>query len=218
MIDQIRWAGHGSFTIQGPPLIYINPWRVLRTAFLADVILISHDHYEHFSAGDVQKLRGPQTIILTNEKVAAEIDGAQVLRPYHSITVDRARITAIPAYSPDGVVHPQADGGLGFLVSVNFYDIYYAGDTGETPEMMRVQPDIAMLPIDDNGTLSVEQAADIVKRMRPRYVYPMNWGTPDITNSASRKDAIAFRDLVADRAEVVLPPDVEEPTKRLLFE
>lgn len=214
MIDQVRWTGHGSFIIQGSPLIYINPVRVLRTAFLADVILISHEHYEHFSLADIQKLRGPDTRIITNEKIAPEIDGAEILRPYHSITVDRARITGIPAYSTTDYRHPIEQGGLGFLISLNFYDIYYAGDTQETPEMMRLQPDIAILPIDGVGTLTVEEAADVARRMRPRYAMPSNWGAPDIATSAPRRDALRFRDVLAGRVEVVLPPEAEEPTKR----
>lgn len=205
MIDNIQWIGHGGFIIQGPPLIYINPWRVALSAFLADVILIGHDHYEHFSLADIEKLRGRNTLILTNEAVAQQIEGAQVLRPWHSHTFDRARITGIPAYSPGGILHPPEAGGLGFLISLNFHDIYYAGDTGETPDMLRLQPDIAILPIDGNDTLTPEQAAEVVRRMRPRYAIPSNWGALSIPSSATLKDAHEFRRLVGGRAEVVIP-------------
>ncbi len=211
MIEQIQWLGHGSFVIQGPPLIYINPWRLGRTAFVADAILIGHDHYEHFSQVDIERLRGPQTIVLANETVAEQVEGASVIRPYHSVTIDRARITAIPAYSVGGDLrHAPSDGGLGFVISLNFYDIYYAGDTHETPEMMRLQPDIAILPIDGNDTLTVEQAADVVRRMRPRYVIPMNWGADGISTSATTRDALRFKQLVAGRVEVILPSDIQE--------
>jgi len=213
MIEQIQWLGHGSFVIQGPPLIYINPWRLRRTTFLADAILIGHDHYEHFSQVDIERLRSPQTLVLANETVAAQLEGATVIRPYHSVTVDRARITAIPAYSRDeNSLHPQSNGGLGFVISLNFYDIYYAGDTQETPEMMRLQPDIVILPIDGHSTLDVEQAADVVRRMRPRYAIPMNWGSDGINTSAAVRDALRFKQLVAGRAEVVLPGDIQEGT------
>lgn len=202
MIENIQWHGHGSFMIQGPPLIYINPWRLTRTTFLADAILISHDHFEHFSVADVQKLRGPETLILTNERVAAQLEGATVLHPWQSITVDRARITAIPAYSLTDPRHARAHGGLGFLISLNFYDIYYAGDTEHIPEMDILHPDIALLPIDGDGTLTVADAVEVVRQMRPRYVMPYNWG--EGVAGAALHDAQAFKTGVGERSEVVI--------------
>jgi L-ascorbate metabolism protein UlaG (beta-lactamase superfamily) len=203
MLDRIQWLGHGSFRIEGPPLIYINPWRVTRTAFHADAILIGHDHYEHFSPADIDKLRGPETQIITNEKVAGMVEGATVLRTWHSLTIDRARITAVPAYSPEDYRHAEKEGGLGFIISLNFYDIYYAGDTKIISEMDRIQPDIAILPIDNNGTMSVEEAAELVKKMRPRYVIPSNWGAEG--ESAPPQAAQTFKELVGERVEVVIP-------------
>lgn len=203
MIDSIQWLGHGSFLIQSQPIIYINPWRVVRTAFHADVILIGHDHYDHCSVADVDKLRGPETKIIGNERVAASIPDTIVLRPWQSINIDRARITAVPAYSPDDLQHPLSDGGLGFVISLNFYDIYYAGDTGLIPEMQRLHPDIAILPIDNEGTLSIETAVEAVSILRPRYVLPCNWGPTG--PGASELDAREFKNRVGGRAEVILP-------------
>lgn len=204
MLDQIQWLGHGSFIIQGPPLIYINPWRVTRKAFHADVILVGHDHYDHCSLADIEKLRGPATKIIGNEAVAREIEGCTILRPWQSVTVDRARINAVPAYSPQDSRHPLSAGGLGFVISLNLYDIYYAGDTQAIPEMARLCPDIAILPIDGNGTLTVNDAVQVVKQMHPRWVIPCNWGAPN--EGAARTDAYAFQKAVGDAAEVVILP------------
>jgi L-ascorbate metabolism protein UlaG (beta-lactamase superfamily) len=203
MIEQIQWLGHGSFFIQGPPLIYINPSRVTRNTFLADVILVGHHHDEHFSMADISKLRGPQTRVLTNEYLAKEIEGSTVIRPWQSIMIDRAGIKAIPAYSSHGWQHPQSDGGLGFIISVNYYDIYYAGDTQIIPEMSTIHPDIAILPINGNGTLTVQEAAEVVKQMRPRWVIPCNWGP------GTQADARLFKQEVGGRAEVILPAIME---------
>ncbi len=203
MIDQIKWLGHGSFFIQGPPLIYINPSLVARNTFLADVILVGHHHDEHFSLASIDKLRGAQTQIFTNEYLAKEIEGSTVLRPWQSVMVERAGIKAIPAYSPNGWQHPQSNGGLGFIISVNYYDIYYAGDTQIIPEMASIRPDIAILPIDGNGTLTVQEAVEVVKQMRPRWVIPCNWGP------GTQADARLFKKEVSGRAEVVLPPLME---------
>lgn len=204
MLERIQWLGHGSFVIQGPPIIYINPWRVARNTFFADVILVSHDHYDHYSPADVNKLRGPQTRVVSNEHVAAEIERCDILRPWQSLSVDRASIKAVPAYSPNDLAHPQSSGGLGFVVSLNFYDIYYAGDTQTIPEMDRIHPDIAILPIDGHGTLTVEEAVEVVKKMRPRWVIPSNWGPG--TEGASTVDAQNFKQEAGKYAEVVILP------------
>jgi L-ascorbate metabolism protein UlaG (beta-lactamase superfamily) len=200
MLNRIQWLGHGSFFIQGPPLIYINPWRVTRHTFHADVILVGHDHYDHCSLADITKLRGSETIVIGNEKVAREIEGCRVLRPWQAMTIDRAAIKAVPAYSPNSWLHPVEDGGLGFIISVNYFDIYYAGDTQSTPEMSRIHPDIAILPIDGNGTLTPSEAAEVVKAMRPRWVMPSNWN-PGLERLVSQ-----FKTEVSGRAEVIIPP------------
>jgi len=204
MIERIQWLGHGGFVIQGPPFIYINPWRVVRNVFHADVILVGHDHYNHCSLADINKLRGPNTQVIGSERVAGEIENCTILRPWQSLTVDRASIKAIPAYSPNDVRHAASAGGVGFLISLDLYDIYYAGDTQDIPEMNLIHPDIAILPIDGQGTLTVAEAVRVVRRMHPRWVIPSNWGIEG--EGATRADAMAFKQAVGEAAEVVILP------------
>jgi len=152
---------------------------------------------------DIERLTAAETQIVTNERVAGEFETATVLRPWHSLTIGRTSIKAVPAYSPTSLHHPREDGGLGFVISSNFYDIYYAGDTQLIPEMDTLHPDIAILPIDNNGTMSVTEAVAAVERMRPRWVIPANWGKQ--AGGATPLDVVRFRNAVGDRAEVVVP-------------
>ncbi len=201
MIDQIQWLGHGSFAILGEPLIYINPRRVTRIARSADAILVGHEHYEYCSVADIERLRGPNTQVIASRRAAAHIDNCTVLRPWQSISVGRACIKGIPAYDPR--FGSPDDGGLGFVISVNYFDIYYAGHTGMVPEMDALHPDIAILPIDGSGTLTVSDAARVVAQMRPKWVIPCNWGFG--TSGTNRVDAQLFEREVGDRSQVVLP-------------
>lgn len=203
MIENIKWLGHGSFMIQGPPFIFIDPWRVVRTAFHADIILISHDHYDHCSTADVKKLRGPDTHIISNKHVAKQVPSTTILRPWQSISIDRVSIKAIPAYSPDGTQHPKSDDGLGFVISMNYYDIYYAGDTKIIPEMARIKPDIAILPIDNKDTMSVKEAVKAIDILKPRWVIPCNW--TEQSEGTSLVDVNEFKSLIKDKAEVIIP-------------
>ena len=202
MLDRIQWLGHGSFRIQGPPLIYLAPWRVTGGPFFADAILVGHDHYYHCSPGDIVKLRGPHTVVVANSQAAAFLgEGAQVLRPWQSINVEEANIQAVPAYTPYRREHSFEAGGLGFVISVDHFDIYYAGDTGVIPEMDRIRADIVMLPISGRDTMTPLEAAEVVNRMRPYYAIPYGWG---LQLGGSKGDALAFRNAVDPNIEVVL--------------
>lgn len=178
MIDQIHWLGHASFRIEGPPLIYVNPWRVARTAFLADVILLSNDQYDHCSPADVEKLRGPNTVVVGNAH-AANVIGSDVvvLRPWQSLNIGTARITAVPAYTYTNH-HPVSKGELGFVISIGYYDIYYAGCTEFVPELSRVQADIAILPLAaGEGTMSMDNLTALARSVNPSWVIPSHWGS-----------------------------------------
>lgn len=174
LIDRIEWLGHASFRITGTPTIYIDPWRITRPDQPADLILLSHDHYDHCSPADVAKLRGEGTIVVGNAMAASVIEGVTVLRPWQSITVGRASIRTVPAYNAH---HPKEFEALGFVISLNFHDLYFAGDTDLIPEMDMIRADIAILPIGGRQTMNGSQAAQAAGRIRSRYVIPSHWGT-----------------------------------------
>ncbi|MDE2854306.1 MAG: MBL fold metallo-hydrolase [Chloroflexota bacterium] len=204
MIDRIRWQGRGSFAIDGDPFIQIAPWRVVKHESPPDVILIGHEHYDHCSPADVEKIRAERTVIIGNDSVARVIDGAVVLREWQSISVDRANIKAIPAYSPSDPRHPPEAGGLGFLISLDYFDIYYVGDSELIPAMTHLRPDIVLLPIDGYGRLSVDQALKLVDMLQPRWAIPYNWGGAG--EEATQLDAQSFQRRVTGATEALLLP------------
>lgn len=206
VIDNIHWLGHGSFRIDAEYCIYIDPWRVVRTDKHADIILISHEHYDHCSVADIQKLRNADSVIIGNDLVAEQVPGTQIIRAWQSMTIGRVSIKAIPAYAPNGLQHPLSAGGLGFVISADYYDIYYAGDTRRIPEMHRIRPDIAILPIDGRDTMTVDEAVAATEVLAPRWVIPCNWGTRG--EGATRVDAHDFKSKVDGRTQVVVPAKV----------
>ena len=204
MIDRIQWLGHGSFAIEGSPFIQIAPWRVVKRDSPPDVILIGHDHYDHCSPADIAKIRGEKTVVIGNEGVAKIIQGTTVLRAWHSISVNRASVKAVPAYSPNDPRHPAAAGGLGFVISLDYFDIYYVGDSQIVPDMERVQPDIVLLPIDGYGRLTVDEALRLVDMLKPRWAIPYNWG--GASEEATQLDAQRFQSRVRGATEALLLP------------
>lgn len=182
--------------------MYVDPWRITREdVAIPDAILITHDHFDHCSPADVAKLRGPNTVILTNQLAADHLEGAKVLRPWQGYTVGRALIKTLPAYNAK---HPPNQEGLGFVVSVDRYDIYFAGDTGLTPEMSKVHADIAVLPIGGSHTMTVEEAVQAVRVIRPKWVIPSHYG-PGGGEGGTLLDLKAFIAAVGDLAIVVVP-------------
>lgn len=204
MIERIQWQGHGSFAIEGSPFIQIAPWRVVKRESPPDVILIGHDHYDHCSPADVEKIRGENTVIIGNESVSRVIDGAIALREWHSISLGRASIKAIPAYSPGDPRHPPEAGGLGFVISLDYFDIYYVGDSQIVPGMERLRPDILLLPIDGYGRLSTTEALRLVDALQPRWAIPYNWGGAG--EEATTLDAQSFKSRAIGATEVLLLP------------
>lgn len=178
MIDHIQWLGHGSFRIQGSPLIYINPWRVSRDAPPADAILVSDDDYNHCSLTDVERIQTPATMVVTNARGAAVLGGSPVvLRPWQCVNIAPARVSAVPSYTFSGN-NPASKDGLGFLISYDRCDIFYAGCTDLIPELDTVHCDIAILPLSvGNGALDLDRTVALVDRLRPSYVVPSHWGT-----------------------------------------
>lgn len=204
MIERIKWQGHSSFTINGEPMIQIAPWRVVMGKRAPRLILIGHDHYDHCSPADVEKIRGPQTVLVGNEAVARAIEGTTVLREWQSISVDRINVKAIPAYSPHDARHPRSQKGLGFVISVDYYDIYYVGDSQIVPEMEHLRPDIILLPIDGYGRLTVSEALQLVAMLKPRWAIPYNWGGTG--EEATALDAQSFKAQASIETEVLLLP------------
>ena len=200
MIERIEWLGHASFRIQGSPLIYIDPWRVARNAFHADVILVTHDHYDHCSSADVEKLRGPGTVVVSNPMAGKVLGNTTILRPWQVMNIERACIKAVPAYNSH---HPQEFGGLGYVISIDHYDIYYTGDTDVIPEMSMIRPDVLILPVGGRQTMTVDGAIEAVRRLRPRWVIPSHWGSP--AEGGSIVDVKAFAKGIDGVCELVLP-------------
>ncbi len=202
IIERIEWLGHGSFRIQGLPLIYIDPWRLTKNVFHADIILVSHDHYDHCSPADVEKLRGPDTTVLTNGMSQPHLGDVTVLRPWQVINVDQVSIKAVPAYNGH---HPKEFGGLGFVISMEKMDIYYAGDTDLIDEMSSIHADIAILPIGGRQTMDVNAAVEAVRRLRPQWVIPSHWGAN--LEGGSAMDVRIFADRIQQEglAQLVMP-------------
>ncbi len=183
VLKRITWLGHASIRISGPSnTIYIDPWK-LKSFQPADIILISHEHYDHFSKEDVAKLVTPATTIVTTPVVAGQLTGdVRAVRPGDTLTVKGIKIEVVAAYnidkfrSPGVPYHPQADNKLGFIVEVDGVRIYHSGDTDPIPEMANVKTDIAILPVGGKFTMTAAEAVQALRVLKPKIAIPIHYG------------------------------------------
>jgi L-ascorbate metabolism protein UlaG (beta-lactamase superfamily) len=198
MIDDIHWLGHDTFRITGEKVIYTDPFEIKKKD-TADIILITHEHRDHCSAADVEKVRGPETVIVATPDCAAKLSGdVRFMKPGDRITVEGIDIEAVPAYNTNKKFHPKSNGWVGYIFTVNKKRVYLAGDTDRIPEMKDFDVDIALLPVSGTYVMTAEEAVNAAVDINPKVAIPMHYdsivGTPD--------DAERFASGLKGRVEV----------------
>ncbi len=198
MVENIFWLGHSSVRIDGQQVIYIDPWK-LKDPKKADLILISHSHYDHLSPEDVRKIQKEDTVIVATQDSAADLSGdIRIVKPGDVVQIGEIRVEAVPSYNLDKAFHPRENHWLGFVVTVGGKRIYYCGDTDLIPEMEAIQADIMLVPVGGTYTMTAEEAARAVNTIRPEVAIPIHYD--DIVGSA--EDARRFRDLCEVAVEI----------------
>jgi L-ascorbate metabolism protein UlaG (beta-lactamase superfamily) len=176
MAKKIKWLGHDSFRIDSEKTIYIDPFQISGGP-KADIILITHEHFDHCSPEDVAKVQGEGTVIVTEKDSAKKLHGdIKVVKPGDSLTVDGIRIEAVPSYNRDKDFHPRKNGWLGFIVETEGVRIYHAGDTDHIPEMKGFDVDIALIPVSGTYVMTAEQGVKAALDINPRLAIPMHYG------------------------------------------
>ncbi len=127
---QLQWFGHASFKISsGSDVIYIDPWKLKNAPHDATIVLVSHSHYDHYSAEDIAKVSGTTTKFIAAADVVQKQGKGQTLKPGQSIDINGIKITGVPAYNITKQFHPKSNNWLGFVIEIAGKRIYYAGDT-----------------------------------------------------------------------------------------
>lgn len=195
----MRWRGDG-------PVVYVDPWGVTDPE-PADLILITHAHFDHFQPEEIERLRTPTTKIVAPRDVAAELSGdVTPVAPGESHELGGLRFETVPAYNIVEArleMHPKRNGWVGYVFDHGGRTYYHAGDTDALPELESLSTQVAMVPIGGTYTMDAREAAGLVKAMGPELAVPMHFGF--VVGSPS--DAKRFRELAAP-----VPVEVLEPT------
>jgi len=193
LLDHLHWLGHDSFRIDQPIVIYLDPWRLPPGSPVADLILVSHEHHDHCSPEDVERVRKDSTTVITNHTAAADLSPpVTILQVGESMEVRGVTVEAIPAYNIGKPFHRKQAGHLGFVITLGKERLYFTGDADYIPEMDNIVCDVALLPVSGKYVMTAEEAAQAAEAIQPKVAIPMHYGAGVV---GTKEDAERFRDL-----------------------
>lgn len=177
MNKAIHWLGHSGIKITGDKTIYVDPYQIYGGE-KADLILITHDHYDHLSMDDIEKISGEGTTMVLPASCNTRFEGTvKSISPGESITVQGVEIQAVPAYNIGKAFHPKEKDYVGYIFSTGGVKYYHAGDTDHIPEMKDINVDVAFLPVGGTYTMTAEEAAQAAADIGPKLAIPIHWGS-----------------------------------------
>ena len=198
--DKIAWLGHDGFRINAGKTVYFDPYQI-EGGPVADLILISHDHFDHCSPEDVAKIQGPETVIVTEKDSAKKLKGeVRVLKPGETLDLGDVKIEAVPSYNTDKDFHTKKNGWLGFIVEMEGVKVYHAGDADFIPEMKDLEVDIALLPVSGTYVMTADQAVKAALAINPKLAIPMHYGAI----VGDEQDAISFEKALEGKVDVLV--------------
>ena len=185
---EIRWYGHDTFTLSNNITICIDPFK-LTNSISADLVLISHNHFDHLSEDDLSKVVNENTTIIAANECLSQLSKLNCketvgISPNDEKIIRGVKIRAVRAYNLDKInpdtekpFHPREDNKVGFIVTINGISIYHTGDSDVIPEMDDLQPDVLLVPVSGTYVMTASEAVTAVGKIKPKLAIPMHYGT-----------------------------------------
>lgn len=200
LLDGVTWFRGSSVRIRrGGVEIHVDPLG-LNEDSSADVILLTHPHYDNFSEADIARVRTPETVVVapaSMKKLLADAD--HFMRPGDMLQLDGFDILAVPAHNVDKKFHTPEHGWLGYVFTIEGTTYYHAGDTDFLPSMSGIRCDVAFLPCGGHYTMGVEDAAKAGIACGAEVIVPIHWGEQHGTRSEIERLA----ELLPDRVRIL---------------
>lgn len=182
-LNHVKILAHSAIRIEGSKVLYFDPFHLTEEPHDADLIFITHDHFDHFSAEDVRKVLNEKTILVAPKSCRKTIEESGVtcldrlvfLEPESRAVLLGVEVAAVRAYNLNKKFHPRENGWLGYVVTMDGVSYYVAGDTDATPELLSVKADVALLPVGGTYTMTAEEAAEAALQMDVRTAVPTHF-------------------------------------------
>ena len=205
MLESIEILCHSCIKFNKGEVIYFDPFKIEKNYNDADVIFITHDHYDHYSEEDIDKVIKEDTLIVAPEdlltkllKKGFERDNMVLVTPNQKYTVKGIEFQTIPAYNVNKQFHPKANEWVGYVLKIEGVTYYIAGDTDITEENKKVNCDVAFVPVGGTFTMDYKEAAELINEIKPKIAVPTHYGSI----VGEKSDGISFSKLVSPEIEV----------------
>lgn len=200
---------HSSIKIKSDKTIYFDPFKIVSENHDADIIFITHDHYDYFSIEDIKKIEKEDTVFVIPECMYNLLGGENVVtvKPLEKVLVEDYEVYVVPSYNTNSNFHPKDKEYVGYVVTIEGKRVYVAGDCDLNDDNKKVKCDIALLPIGGKYTMDYRQAAELTNIINPEIVIPTHYG--DIVGSF--EDVDNFKELVNDN--IIIDVKIEKGTE-----
>ncbi len=183
MLNDIKVLCHSSIKFEKEQVLYFDPFKIHENYNDADIIFITHSHYDHFSEEDILKVKKENTkIVIPNDLYDRTLElgfvesDILIVNPNEEYEIDNIKFKTIPAYNVNKNFHPKANRWIGYLINLNNIVYYIAGDTDITDENRKVKCDLAFVPIGGTYTMTAKEAASLVNEINPKITVPIHYG------------------------------------------
>lgn len=183
MLEKIEVLCHSSIKINKGLVIYFDPFKIDKEYHDADIIFITHSHYDHYSEEDINKVKKEDTQIVAPLDLLDNLltlgftkDSITLVKPNENYTVKGLSFKTIPAYNTNKNFHPKANNWVGYLVTIDNITYYIAGDTDITTENKQVKCDVAFVPVGGTYTMDNKEAAKLINEIKPKVAIPIHYG------------------------------------------
>ena len=184
MLENIELLCHSSIRINKEKIIYIDPYKIEKDYNDADLIFVTHDHYDHYSEEDIDKVKKEDTVIIAPEELLTKLlrkginkNAIITVEPNEKYMVQGIKFETIPAYNTNKTFHPKENGWVGYIITLDDIRYYIAGDTDITEENRKVKCDVAFVPVGGTYTMNYSEAAELVNIIKPKIAVPIHYGS-----------------------------------------
>lgn len=184
MLDNIKVLYHSSIRMDKEKIIYVDPFKIDKNYNDADMIFITHDHYDHYSEEDIDKVKKANSIFIVPENLLKKLikkgindENIITLAPEDIEIIDGIKIEAIHSYNIDKPFHPKEKNWLGYIIEIDGVRYYISGDTDITRENKKVKCDVAFVPVGGTYTMNFSEAAQLVNIIKPKIAVPIHYGS-----------------------------------------
>ena len=194
---------HSSIKVESDKITYFDPFLIEEESHDADIIFITHDHFDHFSIDDIKKIEKEDTVFVIPDNMYNLLGGENVvvLNPNEKTEIEEYEVVTLPSYNVGKQFHPKEKGNLAYIVTIEGQRVFVAGDTDSNPDNENIKVDIALVPVGGKYTMDYKEAANLINKIKPKKAIPTHYGTNDI---GDKKDGERFKELVDKDIEVEL--------------